>query len=93
MQALCAKTRFSMTLRPRVLCETQGGNLAYVVGRLAFQPGRPFLVEHGGGVYLTHDFCGCVWAPNQDDSFRIVAVLDRTAEAEIICTDMMTAAG
>lgn len=85
MHAVLENRCSDMTLRPLVLCETQGGNLAYVVGRLAFQPGRPFLVEHVGGIYLAHDFCGRVLTPGHDDSYRIVALHDKPGDAEMIC--------
>ncbi|HEX2751818.1 MAG TPA: hypothetical protein VHP34_01670 [Alphaproteobacteria bacterium] len=56
--------RYSKTvLLPRRLCETQAGNLAHAVGRIAFRPGRPMLVEHLGGLYLEHDLCGTVVTP------------------------------
>lgn len=47
-----------IVLIPQRICETMSGNLAYTVGRLAFRPGRPMLVEHVGGIYLEHDMSG-----------------------------------
>ncbi len=61
-------------LFPRRLCETLSGNLAYTVGRLAFRPGRPMLVEHVGGIYLEHDLMGSVITPGYSDEYAIVHV-------------------
>jgi hypothetical protein len=66
----------STVLQPHVLCETRAGNLAHVVGRIAFLPGRPMLVEHIGGIYLEHTLCGTVITPGYGDEFSIVAVFD-----------------
>lgn len=61
-------------LFPRRLCETQSGNLAYTVGRIAFRPGRPMLVEHVGGLYLEHDLHGSVITPGYGEDYTIVHV-------------------
>lgn len=61
-------------LLPLRLCETLAGNLAHAVGRLAFRPGRPMLVEHVGGIYLEHDLTGAVMTPGYGDDYRIVHV-------------------
>lgn len=63
-------------LSPQYLCETQAGNLAHVVGRVAFHPGRPLLVEHVGGVYLEHALDGAVVTPGACKSYNIVHVID-----------------
>jgi hypothetical protein len=63
-------------LYPRRLCETQGGNLAHAVGRVAFRPGRPMLVEHVGGLYLEHSLSGTVLTPGYGDEHSIVHVMD-----------------
>ena len=68
----------SLILLPRSLCETQSGNLAHVVGRLVFQPGRPMLVEHVGGLYLEHRLTGEVATPGYTACFNIVHVLEDT---------------
>jgi len=65
-----------VVLYPYRLCETQGGDLAHTVGRLAFKPGRPMLVEHVGGLYLEHDLQGRVLTPGYGDSYRIAHVWD-----------------
>lgn len=70
-------TRYSKTvLLPRRLCETQAGNLAHAVGRIAFRPGRPMLVEHLGGLYLEHDLSGTVMTPGYGDEYSIVHVFE-----------------
>lgn len=70
-------TRSSKTvLLPRRLCETQAGNLAHAVGRIAFRPGRPMLVEHLGGLYLEHDLSGTVMTPGYGDEYSIIHVFD-----------------
>lgn len=63
-------------LVPRRLCETKAGNLAYIVGRIIFRPGRPMLVEHIGGVYLEHDLTGAVVTPGFDDDYAITHVFE-----------------
>lgn len=63
-------------LLPRRLCETQAGNLAHAVGRIAFRPGRPMLVEHLGGLYLEHDLGGAVVTPGYGDEYSIVHVFE-----------------
>lgn len=69
--------RYSKTvLMPRRLCETQAGNLAHVVGRIAFRPGRPMLVEHLGGLYLEHDLSGSVVTPGYGEEYSIIHVFD-----------------
>ncbi len=62
-------------LFPKTLCETQSGNLAHVVGRIAFMPGRPYLIEHVGGIYLEHKLTGEVVTPGYCESYNIVHVL------------------
>jgi hypothetical protein len=62
------------TLFPRRICETQSGNLAYSVGRLAFRPGRPMLVEHVGGFYLEHDLSGRVLHKGHGAEFNVTHV-------------------
>ena len=61
-------------LYPLSLCETQSGNLAHSVGRLAFRPGRPMLVEHVGGLFLEHDLGGAVLTPGYGPDYDIVHV-------------------
>jgi hypothetical protein len=61
-------------LFPRRICETLSGDLAYTVGRLAFRPGRPMLVEHVGGLYLEHDLLGGVITPGYGTEYAIVHV-------------------
>lgn len=61
-----------IVLTPHRLCETLSGNLAHVVGRVAFRPGRPVLVEHVGGLYLEHGFCGKVLTPGYGEGYNIV---------------------
>lgn len=69
--------RYSKTvLMPRRLCETQGGNLAHAVGRIAFRPGRPMLVEHLGGLYLEHDLSGAVVTPGYGEEYSIIHVFE-----------------
>ena len=70
-----------ITLLPRRLCETLSGNMAHSVGRLAFRPGRPMLVEHVGGIYLEHDLSGAVITPGFGDGYDIVHV----CEDESVC--------
>ncbi len=69
-----------MTLEPKKLCETQSGDLAYVVGRIAFREGRPMLVEHVSGVYLEHRLTGEVVTPGVCKSYNIVHVFDDLAQ-------------
>lgn len=64
----------NFVLLPFRLCETLAGNLAHAVGRLAFRPGRPMLVEHVGGIYLEHDLTGAVMTPGYGEDYRIVHV-------------------
>ena len=61
-------------LFPRRMCETLSGDLAHTVGRLAFRPGRPMLVEHVGGVYLEHDLSGAVLTAGYGAEYSIVHV-------------------
>jgi hypothetical protein len=61
-------------LFPRRMCETLSGDLAHTVGRLAFRPGRPMLVEHVGGIYLEHDLTSGVITPGYGDEYNIVHV-------------------
>lgn len=61
-------------LFPHRLCETLSGDLAYTVGRLAFRPGRPMLVEHVGGVYLEHDLSGSVLTAGYGEGYAIAHV-------------------
>lgn len=61
-------------LFPRRICETLSGNLAHTIGRLAFRPGRPMLVEHIGGVYLEHDLSGRVITPGYGAEYGIVHI-------------------
>jgi hypothetical protein len=63
-------------LSPRRLCETRSGNLAHAVGRIAFRPGRPMLVEHVGGLYLEHDLLGGVVTPGYGDEYSIIHVFE-----------------
>jgi hypothetical protein len=67
-------TQAHCILYPYRICETQSGNLAHSVGRLAFRRGRPMLVEHVGGLYLEHDLQGAVLTPGYGDEYRIVHV-------------------
>lgn len=71
-------SKVKLTLLPKALCETQSGNLAHAVGRLVFQPGRPMLVEHVGGIYLEHKLTGEVVTPGYAACYDIVHVLDDT---------------
>lgn len=64
----------TVVLYARRMCETYGGDLAYAVGRLAFRPGRPMLVEHVGGVYLEHDLAGRVMTPGYGEDYNIAHV-------------------
>lgn len=63
-----------VVLLPKRICETMGGNLAHTVGRLAFRPGRPMLVEHMGGVYLEHSLSGTVLTAGYGPEYNIVYV-------------------
>lgn len=65
---------YNITLFPGRICETLAGNLAYTVGRLAFQPGRPMLVEHAGKIYLEHDLSGHVVTAGYGTEYNIVHV-------------------
>jgi hypothetical protein len=65
-----------LVLFPLRLCETRAGNYAHTVGRIDFQPGKPMLVEHVGGIYLEHALSGKVVTPGYDDSFDIIHVFD-----------------
>ncbi len=69
-------TTDSLTLFPYRLCETQRGDLAHSVGRVAFRPGRPMLVEHVGGLYLEHDLTGRVLTAGYGADYNIVHVWD-----------------
>ena len=62
-------------MRPRGLCETRSGDLAFVMGRLRLSPGRPMLVEHLGGVYLEHDMTGRVLTGGYGSEFDIMHLL------------------
>lgn len=70
-----------LTLSPLRLCETLSGNLAHAVGRLAFRPGRPMLVEHVGGLYLEHGLCGRVVTPGYGEDYSIVHVWEEEKAA------------
>lgn len=59
---------------PYQLCETKSGNLAHIIGRIAFHPGRPMLVEHVGGLYLEHLLTGEVITPGYCESYNITHV-------------------
>jgi len=61
-------------LTPARLCATYAGDLAHTIGRVAFKPGRPMLVEHVGGLYLEHDLRGRVLTPGYEEGFDIVRV-------------------
>lgn len=61
-------------LRPQLLCETRGGDLAFSLMRLRFQPGRPMLVEHLDGLLLEHALCGRVLSFGYGDEFDIMHV-------------------
>lgn len=61
-----------IVLFPKRLCRTQSGDLAHTIGRLAFQPGSPMLVEHLNGVYLTHDLKGRVLTRGYGDDYAII---------------------
>jgi len=63
-----------IVLFPRRMCETMSGNLAHTVGRLAFRPGCPMLVEHVGGIYLEHDLTGNVITPGYGEGYAIAHV-------------------
>lgn len=63
-----------VVLYQRRVCETLSGNLAYTVGRIAFRPGRPMLVEHVGGVYLEHSLTGTVLTSGYGSEYNIVNV-------------------
>lgn len=65
-----------IALYPLCLCETRGGNLAHAVGRLAFKPGRPMLVEHVGGIYLEHALTGRVITPGYSDEYDIAYLIE-----------------
>ncbi len=62
-------------MRPRGLCETRSGDLAFVMGRLRLCPGRPMLVEHLGGIYLEHDMTGRVLTGGYGSEFDIMHLL------------------
>lgn len=68
----------SVLLYPHHICETRKGDLAYSVGRLAFRPGRPMLVEHVGGFFLEHDLTGAVVTPGVSSDYHIVHVRPET---------------
>jgi hypothetical protein len=68
-------------LLPRRICETLSGNLAHIVGRVAFSPGRPMLVEHVGGIYLEHSLSGEVLTPGYGDEYAVVHVWDEERAA------------
>ena len=67
-------TNNNIIIFQRRICETLSGNLAYTVGRLAFQRGRPMLVEHVGGIYLEHDLQGNVLTEGYGSEYNIVYV-------------------
>lgn len=67
MTAICLKTM--------ALYETRAGNLAHAVGRLAFKPGRPMLIEHAGGLFLEHALTGRVITAGYPDDFDITCVI------------------
>ena len=78
-------SREKIALSPRALCETFSGNLAHAVGRLAFRPGRPMLVEHVGGLYLEHDLSGRVMTPGYGREYEIVHIVDDNGEGGLLC--------
>lgn len=63
-----------IVLLQRSLCETLAGDLAYAVGRLAFRPGRPMLVEHVGGLFLEHSLTGTVLSAGYGPEYNIAHV-------------------
>ena len=65
-----------ISLFPLSICETRAGNFAHTVGRIAFKPGRPMLVEHVGGLYLEHDLCGKVRTQGYCDDYDIIHIFD-----------------
>ena len=67
-------THKDLILSPFCFCETLSGNFAYAVGRIAFKPGRPMLVEHAGGLYLEHDLAGRVLTPGFGAAYDIAHV-------------------
>lgn len=66
--------QIKVILFPRRLCETIAGNFAYVIGRVAFRPGQPMLVEHVGGIYLKHDLAGIVLTSSYGREYDIAHV-------------------
>lgn len=64
-------------LSPRRLCETRSGNLAHAVGRIAFRPGRPMLVEH--------DLLGAVVTPGYGDEYSIIHVFEEEQPLRVAC--------
>jgi FtsP/CotA-like multicopper oxidase with cupredoxin domain len=71
-----------ISLFPYRICETLSGNLAHVVGRVVFRPGRPMLVEHVGGLYLEHTLCGKVITPGYSNDYTIVHVWEEERTAK-----------
>lgn len=71
-------------LFPRRLCETRAGNVAYAVGRIAFLPGRPMLVEHLGGLYLEHSLHGAVLRPGFGPEYDIAYVFPEESRGRFV---------
>lgn len=69
-------TLSKIVLSPLHLCETRAGNLAHIVGRIMFSPGRPMLVEHICGRYLEHSLGGKVLTAGYGDDFDIVHLIE-----------------
>ena len=67
---------------PGHLYETRAGHLAFIVGRVVFKPGRPYLVEHIGGLYLEHDLSGAVLSEGYGNDFEIIAMFDRARDID-----------
>ena len=72
-----------VVLTPQRLCESLSGNLAFTVGRLAFRPGRPMLVEHVGGIYLEHNLSGAVLTAGFGPEYTIMHVVEE-AEGSVV---------
>ncbi len=78
-----------IVLFPQRMCETLSGDLAYTVGRLAFRPGRPMLVEHVGGIYLEHDLSGLILTAGYGPEYNIVHV----REEDVVSVPVRSCAG
>ncbi len=66
----------TFVIYPSSICETRSGNFAHTVGRIAFKPGRPMLVEHVGGLYLEHELSGKVKTKGYGDDYDIVHIFE-----------------